>query len=78
MVRHQSSLSLPPDDDFTVPDLEEESGQTAIAENLDRLTTSHKHLTSDDMRFPDETLPSARASEMEGVCGDGIVSIALG
>jgi hypothetical protein len=63
LVRHQSNLSLPPVYDFTVPGLAEESGQTAVAENLDRLTTSHKHLTSDDMNFLDETLPSARASE---------------
>jgi hypothetical protein len=52
-VSRESSLSPPPDDNFTAPNLEEESGQSAIAENLDGLTAGHKPITSD--------LPSAKS-----------------
>jgi hypothetical protein len=60
-VSRESSLSPPPADDFMVPNLEEESGQLAIAENLDGLTAGHKPITSDDVIFPDENLPSAQS-----------------
>jgi hypothetical protein len=61
MVSGESSLSALPEDNFTVPDLEEDGGQTAIAENLDALTAGHKAITSEDIRFPDETLMSAKS-----------------
>jgi hypothetical protein len=61
MVSGESSLSPPPEDDFTVPDLEEDGRQTAIAENLNALTAGHKAITSEDIRFPDETLLSAKS-----------------
>jgi hypothetical protein len=63
LVGHESSLSPPPDDDIPQSDHEEdESGQSAIAEKLDRrVTTGHKPSTSEHIRFPDVTLPSAKS-----------------
>jgi hypothetical protein len=58
-VSRESSLTPPPDDNFTVLDLEEESEQTAIAGNLDGLTAGHKPIIFDDIKFSDETLLSA-------------------
>jgi hypothetical protein len=74
-VSSKSSVSPPPDDDFTVPDLGKESGQAAIAGNLDELTASHKPITS-DIGISDETAVCKEHREADGICGDGIVSVA--
>jgi hypothetical protein len=75
-VSSKSSVSPPPDDDFTGPDLGKESRYAAIAGNLEELTASHKPITSDDIGISDETAVCKEHREADGICGDGIVSVA--